>query len=68
MLILINGSTSLSFKMDGAAMSVQMNEVHAHRSSITHTDSSARRLWPLPEWLPSFPLVSVGQLAEGEGF
>jgi hypothetical protein len=30
----------------------------------THTDSSAGRLWPLPEWLPSLPLVSVGQLAE----
>lgn len=29
MLILINGSTFMSFKMDGAAMSVKMNEVHA---------------------------------------
>jgi hypothetical protein len=32
MLILINGSASMSFKMDGAAKAVKMNEVHVRKA------------------------------------
>ena len=36
MLILINGSPTMSFKMDGTAKSVKMNEVLVHRAQYQH--------------------------------
>ena len=61
MLILINGSATMSFKMDGTAKSVKMNEVLVHRAQHQR-GLFYGLLWPPRARCTCPALVSAGQL------